>query len=188
LGRKTRVAGETLYVRRQRDIAAVQRAKAELWEELLRQPDGMAIWMEDVMGLPLGDFLRLRLRSNPRLTEDVRSRMLEGIAPVRAAPPPRPLDYWALCERFQGIECAGLVVVNVGDPAERPAADQLLVDLARLRKEDVLFNDSVGLCGNRLPITAVVANLADPRDGGRKKAVARVRRTIRSQVQPLRTR
>jgi sugar phosphate isomerase/epimerase len=78
--------------------------------------------------------------------------------------------------------------VNLRDPAERPAAEQLLVELARLRKDDALFNDIVGLRGNRVPITAVVSNLADPRDGGRKKAVARVRRTIRTAVQPLRNR
>ena len=132
------------------------------------------------MGLALGDFVR----SNPGLTEDVRSRMLDGIAQVRAAPPPRPVDYWAVSERFQGIERASLVVVNLRDPAERPAAEQLLVDLARLRKDDALFNDIVGWRGSRLPITAVVATLADPRDAGRKKAVARVRRTIRAQVQP----
>ena len=36
------LVGETLYVRRQRDVAAAERAKAEAWEELLRQPDGMA--------------------------------------------------------------------------------------------------------------------------------------------------
>jgi hypothetical protein len=47
----------------------------------------------------------------------------------------------------------------------------LLVDMARLRKDDMLFNDIVGLRSTRLPITAVVANLADPRDGGQKKAV-----------------
>jgi hypothetical protein len=175
------LAGETLYVRRQRDAAAVQRAQAEAWEELLRGPDGMATWMRDVMGLPLGDFAL----SNPRMTDDVRSRMLEGIAQVRGAPPPRPVDYWAVSERFQGIERAGLVVANLRDPAERPAAAQLLVDLARLRKDDALFNDIVGWRGYRLPITAVVANLSDPRDAGRRKAVARVRRTIRSQVQPL---
>jgi hypothetical protein len=95
------------------------------------------------MGLPLGDFAR----SNPRLTEDVRSRMLEGIAQVRGAPPPRPVDHWAVSERFQGIERAGLVVVNLRDPDERPAAAQLLVDLARLRKDDALFNDIVGWRG-----------------------------------------
>jgi hypothetical protein len=81
-----------------------------------------------------------------------------------------------------------MVVVNVRDPAERAAAEQLLVDLARLRKDDALFNDIVGFRSNRLPITAVVSNLADPRDVGRKKAAARVRRTIRTAVQPLRNR
>jgi len=82
----------------------------------------------------------------------------------------------------QGIQVAGLVVVNVRDPSERPPAEQLLVDLARLRNDDALFNDILGWRGHRTPITAVVANISDPRDAGRKKAIARVRRTIRSQL------
>lgn len=143
-------------------------SKAEAWEELLRGPDGIATWMEDVLGRPLGEFAR----SNPRVADDVRSRMLEGIAQVRAAPPSRPVDYWAFAERFQGIERAGLVVVNLRDPDERPAAEQLLVDLARLRKDDGLFNDIVGWRGYRLPIPPMVANLADPRDVGRKKRLS----------------
>jgi hypothetical protein len=94
---------------------------------------------------------------------------------------PWPGTRWAVSERFQGIQVAGLVVVNVRDAAERPAAEQLLVDLARLRKDDALFNDILGTLGHRTPIMAVVANMADPRSAGRKKAVARVRRTIRAQ-------
>jgi hypothetical protein len=172
------LAGEALYVRRQQDVAASQRARADAWEELLRQPDGMSRWMEEVMGLPVGGFVR----KNPRLAEDARSRMLAGIAQVRSGPPPGPVECWAVSERFQGIQVAGLVVVNVRDPAERPAAEQLLVDLARLRNDDALFNDILGWRGHRTPITAVVANISDPRDAGRKKAIARVRRTIRSQV------
>jgi hypothetical protein len=54
------------------------------------------------------------------------------------------------------------------------------MDLARLRKDDALFKDILGWGGHRTPITAVVANIADGRDAGRKKAVARVRRAIRS--------
>jgi hypothetical protein len=179
------LAGETLYVRHQRDVAAAQRAKADAWDELLRRPDGMAIWLEDVMGLPLGNFAR----NNPRLAEDVRSRMLEGIAQVRDTPPRAPTEHWAVSERFHGIEAAGLVVVNIRDSAERPAAEQLLMDLVRLRKDDALFNDILGTPlsllgsrGTRTPITAVVADLADPRDAGRKKAVARVRRCMRSRA------
>jgi hypothetical protein len=172
------LAGETLYVRRQQDVAALQRARADAWEERLRRPDGMSTWMEEVMGLPLGD----SVRKNPRLAEDVRSRMLAGIAQVRSGPPPRSVERWAVSERFQGIQVAGLVVVNVRDAAERPAAEQLLVDLARLRNDDALFSDILGTRGHRTPIMAVVANMADPRDAGRKKAVARVRRTIRAQA------
>ena len=67
--------------------------------------------------------------------------MLDGIAHVRSGPPPTTVECWAVSERFQGIQVAGLVDVNVRAPAERPAAEQLLVDLARLRKDDGLFND-----------------------------------------------
>ena len=155
-----------------------QRARADAWEELLRRPDGTSTWMEQVMGLPVGDFVR----KNPRLAEDVRSRMLAGIAQVRSEPPPRSVEHWGISERFQGIQGAGLVVVNIRLSTERPAAEQLLVDLARLRNDDALFNDILGWRGHRTPITAVVANISDPRDAGRRKAVARVRRTIRSQV------
>ena len=130
------------------------------------------------MGLPVRDVVR----KNPRLAEDVRSRMLAGIAQGRSGPPPRTVECWAVSERFQGIQVCRLVVVNIRDPADRPAAVQLLVDLARLRKDDALFSDILGTRGHRRPLTAIVANLADPRDAGRKKAVARVRRTIRSQV------
>jgi hypothetical protein len=79
----------------------------------------------------------------------------------------------------QGIERAGLVVVNIRDQSERVSAEQLMADVHRLRQDDALFNDTIGWHGHRLPITAVVANLADPRDAGRKKALGRVRRTMR---------
>jgi hypothetical protein len=82
-------------------------------------------------------------------------------------------------ERFQGIERAGLVVVNIRDQSERASAEQLVADVHRLRKDEALSNDTIGWRGHRRPITAVVANLADPGDAGRKKAVGRVRRTIR---------
>ena len=81
-----------------------------------------------------------------------------------------------------GCPGCGSVVVNFRDPAERPAPEQLLVDLARLRNDDAVFNDILGWRGHRTPITAVVANISDARDAGRKKAIARVRRTLRSQV------
>src|SRR5260370_8457583 len=46
-------AGETLYVRRQQDVAASQRVRAAPWEELLRRPAGISTWMEERIGLPV---------------------------------------------------------------------------------------------------------------------------------------
>ena len=97
------------------------------------------------MGLPVGDVVR----KTPRLAEDARSSMLAGIVQVRSGPLPSPVECWAVSERFQGIQRAGLVVVNVRDAAERPAVEWLIVDLVRLRKDDALFNDILGWRGHR---------------------------------------
>jgi hypothetical protein len=37
----------------------------------------------------------------------------------------------------------------------------------------------VGLRGNKLPVTAVIADLSNPKDAGLKKAVARVKRATK---------
>jgi len=168
-------AGETLLVRRQRDLAAAQRATVDAWERMLSQPDGMTTWMEEVMGLSVGNLLR----KDPALGEEARTKMLASMAAARKAPPAKAVEHWAVSNRFQGIERAGLVVVNIRDQNERASAEQLVADVHRLRKDDTLFNDTIGWRGHRLPITAVVANIADPHDAGRKKALGRVRRTIR---------
>jgi hypothetical protein len=52
-------------------------------------------------------------------------------------------------------------------------------DLGRLRKERALFNDILRGRGSKVPITAVVANLNDPKDAGLRKALARVGRALR---------
>jgi hypothetical protein len=134
----------------------------------------MAMWIDEIIGSQAGDFVR----RNPLLVEDVRTRMLAGIAAIRTPPPPQPIEYWAVSERFRGIEHAGLVVVNIRDETERVAAELLIADVQR-RKDDALFRDILGWRGHRTPITAVVANIADPSESGRKKALRRVRRTPR---------
>jgi len=48
-----------------------------------------------------------------------------------------------------------------------------------VRKEPALFDDILGRRGTKIPITAVVANLRDPKDAGLKKALARVGRAVR---------
>jgi hypothetical protein len=82
-------------------------------------------------------------------------------------------------ERFRGIEHAGLVVANMRYETDQVTAQALVADVQRLRKDDALFRDILGWRGHRTPITAVVANIADPSDSGRQKALTRVRRTLR---------
>jgi hypothetical protein len=87
-------------------------------------------------------------------------------------------EHWAVAGGYEGVEHAQLVVVNIRGEAERQRGEQLVADVGRLR----LFDDILGFRGSRIPITAVVANLADPRDAGTKKAVARVRRALRTRL------
>jgi len=85
----------------------------------------------------------------------------------------------AIAERYAGIQHAQMVIVNIRAERERRAGEQMVADIVRLRKDKELFDDILGFRGSKLPITAVVANLTDPDDPGRKKALARVRRALR---------
>jgi len=168
-------AGESLFVRRQRDRAKEERGKADAMGRLLRKPGGPAELLEQMVGAPIGDFVR---RHKP-LLEHTRADLLAAIAQARKAPPPKPTEHWAVAEGYEGIEHAQLVVVNIRNEPERREGEQLVGDLGRLRKEPALFDDILGARGTKIPITAVVANLSDPKDAGLKKALARVGQAMR---------
>ncbi len=167
-------AGEALFVRRMRDVAAAERAKADAWERLLREPDGAAKWIGEIVGGPVAELAR----ENPQLVEDVRIKMLAGIESVRKAPPPRPVEHWAVADRYVGVERAALVVVDVREERERDSAERLVSDVARLRADEELFRDILSRRGRR--VSAVVANVGERGDPGLKEALARVRRAVRS--------
>jgi len=95
-----------------------------------------------------------------------RRRNLAGAERVKAA----------ITERYAGIQHAQLVVVNVHGEHERKGGEQIVADVVRLRKDEVLYDDILGFHASKRPITAVVANLTDPDDPGLKKALARTRR------------
>jgi hypothetical protein len=156
-------AGETVFVRRKRDRAKEERVKADARAWLLGEPDGVA-----------------ELLRQTRLLEEARANLLAGVARARRAPAPSPTEHWAVADGYEGIEHAQLVVVNIRSEAERQRGEQLVADVGRLRKDAALLDDILGFRGSRIPVTAVVANLADPRDAGTKKAVARVRRALRT--------
>ena len=114
-----------------------------------------------------------------RCRRDERLSLLAGIDRARAAPPPTPTEHWAVAAGYAGIEHAQLVVLNAREDAERRRAQGLLEEVRRLRVDRAVFTDVLGWRGSRVPITAVVADLADPRDAETRKAVARVRRSVR---------
>jgi hypothetical protein len=70
-------------------------------------------------------------------------------------------------------------VLNTAEDAGRERAQGLLEDVRRLRADRAVFDDVLGWRGSRVPITVVAADLADPRHAGTRKAVARVKRSIR---------
>jgi hypothetical protein len=168
-------AGRSLFVRRQRDRAKEERAKADAMERLLRKPAGPAELLAELVSAPIADFVRGR----ESFLERTRADLLAAIAEARKAPPPRPTEHWAVTEGYEGVEHAQLVVVNIRNEVERGQGERLVSDLQRLRKQPALFDDILGLRGTKIPITAVVANLSDPKDAGLKKALARVGRAVR---------
>jgi hypothetical protein len=168
-------AGQALLVRERRDRAAQQRAQADAMERLLGEPDGAARLLDQLVGGPVVAFAR----EQPELLEQARVSLLAGIGKVRAAPPPAPTERWAVAAGYAGIEHAQLVVLNTCEDAERGRAQGLLEDVRRLRADRAVFDDVLGWRGSRVPITAVVADLANARDAGTRKAVARVKRSVR---------
>jgi hypothetical protein len=92
---------------------------------------------------------------------------------------PPVAEHWAIAEEHRSLARAALVIVNVRDDSERPAADALLAEVARLRGDPEVFADlRTALPGGRTRITAVAADLTNRKDPGTLKAVARIRRAF----------
>jgi hypothetical protein len=169
------VRGQSFLERVVRDHTAAHEASLDKFEQALANPDAMGRFLATELGAP---FLA-KAFSDSRALEDIRRSMKAKLASIRRAPPPPPTTHWSIATGYTGIERAQLVIVNVRSPSERERAEPLLADITRLRKDEEVYRDVIGFRGNRLPITAVLADLADPRDPGLKKAVARVKRAIR---------
>jgi hypothetical protein len=91
--------------------------------------------------------------------------------------PKRPRR-WSLAESYRGIGEAGLIIVNIHDESEREQAEALVKAVHRLRSDKEVFDDVLGAFHRRVPVTALVANLAIPGDAGLKKSIARIKREI----------
>lgn len=168
--------GSRLFVRRKRNLAREEREKARRLERVLHNPEAMLAFVEEEVGIQFAHLAR----SRPELLDQLRRVLHQGLEKARHAPPPEPIQNWAVNARYAGIERGELVVITVRSDEERGRADGLVDQLRRLRTEDELFHDILGRGGKRTPVTAVAADLRDPTDPGRKKAMTRVRRAIRA--------
>ncbi len=135
-------------------------------------------WTDEVLG---NSALSEMMRSAPRAFESIRPTMLTAIARAREAPP-KPVAVWSVTSPYAGIEHAGLVLVNVRGETERDGGERLVADIVRLRKDRALFTAILSYRGTRTPITALVADITDPRDAGRRKALARAGRATHRTV------
>lgn len=167
--------GGSILRRVKRDRAAEQEAKIVDLENLLREPDGAKQFLEQMMG---GSIAGAIASNNSDLDEEFRAIVEKAKAAAREAPPPAPTEQWAIAAGYEGIEQAQVVVFNQANPRQQEIKSAKLGEVARLRKDREVFDDVIGIRGQRTPVTAVVADLSDPRDPGLRKAVNRIKRAM----------
>lgn len=154
--------GESLFSRVRSDHSPEYVSLISSLERAIGSPDDLVRFLVKDKGETI---FRPALKSG-KIIETIRVKLSET-------------ERWVLAPGYQGIERAKLVVVNVRDEDERRRGGRLIEDIARLRRDPAVFADVNVIRSQRIPITAVVADLADPKDAGLKKALARVKRAIR---------
>ena len=127
-----------------------------------------AEYLASVMGFGLGTALR-GIDSKREVVSFPLSRRGTGSADL----------CWILAPGYEAMAAAQVVVINVRSPDERLRAEAMLQGIARIRKDKAIFRDVVGTLGDKRPITAVVADLSDPKDKGLKRALTRIRRVFK---------
>jgi len=151
-----------------------ERSLAEL-ERALSTPESMARFFVGAFG---GRAVELALK-HPEKWQPIRDQASAELARLRSASPPAPTEHWAVAPAYRGIERAHVVLVNVHGEAERRRGEQLVEEVKRLRTDEAVFHDVLGPLGHRIPITVLAADLSDPRDPGLRKALTRIKRTLR---------
>jgi hypothetical protein len=169
-------AGESLLRREVRDYTAKHRASIERYAAAFETRESLASRLTQEVGEPLAAFAL----GQPEMLDELLDATKIGVEKARLAPPPAPTEHWALDERYSGLERAQLVVINRRPEDDPRRAEELCADIHRLRKDRAVFDDVIGISGNRAPVTAVVANLEDATDGGLRKCFNRIRRTVRA--------
>jgi energy-coupling factor transporter ATP-binding protein EcfA2 len=167
--------GASLIVEGMRDNKAQHERQLAEMEELVRNPESLL----DILGLDFGNAVSPFLKKNPEILSRFQDDLRQKLETFRSLPSPEPTPCRRIAESHRGIGKAGLVVVNIHDEAERERAQAMVEEVHRLRADKELFDEALGYGYYRLPVTAVVANLSDTDDAGRKKALARIKRAAK---------
>lgn len=166
--------GESLLVAGRSDEKARRKRELAEAERIAGHPELLL----DMLSLGHDDFVTALIKQNPDILRRAGEKMREGIDELRSRPLPKAATTWRITESLRGIENAGLVVINIFDASERDRAEAMVRDVLRLRSDRDIFDAVLGPRYQRIPITAVVANLADPKDAGRRKTIVRLKRAI----------
>jgi RecA/RadA recombinase len=167
---------EPLLMRTWTDPARERAAEMAALEEVLSDREEMGPRYTALSGLPYS----LLFGNDTKALDALEKQLTEVLANLRRAPLPDPTERWALAEDYEGIQNAQVVVINVCDGGQK-GAEPMLRDLHRLRADKDVFKDIFDRKGKRTPITAVTADLGDPRDPGLRKAIARIKRALPGQ-------
>jgi hypothetical protein len=164
----------SLLLRTRSHPARDRAADIKALEAMLDNPEEMRRRLSTLSGIP---YLSLLFGSRSEALNKLQAHVTQALKNMRQAPLPAPTERWSLAEGYEGIQEAQVVVVNVGN-GRHPQAEAMLRDLRRLRADKAVFDDIFGWKGKRTPITAVAADLADPRDLGLRKVIARIKRAL----------
>ncbi len=140
-----------------------------------RSPEVAEIALEEIL-LGMGDRTAIAAFAGSRIREAIEKAT--AIYGESFSPKGGPGTFWEIAPTHRGLERAGLVVVNVRRGDDRGLADRMLDEIARIRSDDAVRTSILGRFAHRTKVTAVVANLSDPKDAGTKKALARIKRAM----------
>lgn len=166
--------GDSLIVGDMRDTKAERERELQQAKLLADHPERLI----ELMPAEIRAALRASMEKDPGILRSIGDDFRRLVKEERSRPAPAPAKQRKIAESHRGIEDAGLVVVNIHDESERERAEALVSDVTRLRSDREMFDELLGWRYNRTPVTAVVANLLDPGDAGRKKAMTRIKRAI----------
>jgi hypothetical protein len=163
-----------LLTRELRDGAAENRAEIKRYVRAVKSRQGMV----ELLGVKYGEPIAGLALASEGILEELRRSIAARLGELRRQPPPTPAERWGVAEGYDAIVRGQLVVLNVREGEDRSAAEACLADVVRLRKDPAISRDVLGRLGSKIPVTAVIADVTDPKNAGLRKAVARVRRAL----------